>query len=397
MARNQTSQSLAEQLSSDFDSDWSEAQDKYNNAIKAGYDPADAETQYLAPVRTKYQIISQTPSLLGNQRNLMSFTKEYDDETSEFQKRYNSFNRDGGAWAAQQTIKPLLDKWSIKASLPSGPSQQQQEQIAAYQEFAEGKPPSEILKEHPSLALDKSFDTLVARDLNRDNRPAPLSDVQKAQKSVLTSTLVSALNDNDPARIQAATASLDAFDKKYGGGGARAATSMVPSGNVPQGTMTPSLLRPSAPLGTSETSDIPDLTGNSQAIAALPYGAKYYDNGSLRQAFHATPLPSGSGVVIGSNRQGTASPVVQNAPAPPVAPAITSPATLTPSWNFKPPVAAGAPVQTPTNPVVVAPAAAQSAPIARTFKDKSGQKFVYTGTSADPSTDKNPANWSVAQ
>jgi hypothetical protein len=34
-------------------------------------------------------------------------------------------------------------------------------------------------------------------------------------------------------------------------------------------------------------------------------------------------------------------------------------------------------------------------PAPRTFTDKSGQKFIYTGSAADPSTDQNQANWQV--
>jgi hypothetical protein len=34
-------------------------------------------------------------------------------------------------------------------------------------------------------------------------------------------------------------------------------------------------------------------------------------------------------------------------------------------------------------------------PAPKTFTDKSGQKFIYTGSATDPSTDQNPSNWQV--
>jgi hypothetical protein len=183
---------LAPNLAGTFDSDWSAAQDKYNAAIKAGFDSEDAAQTYLSPVRAKWQIVSKSPALLQNPQQLSDFSKEFNDTTNEFQKRYNSYNVDGGAWAADQTIKPLLEKWSIKASLPQMNPQTTAVEDA-YQEYADGKSPRDILKEYPTIALDKSFMSLLRAEVNREDKGPQLTDVQKVTRAGLENRLKAAV------------------------------------------------------------------------------------------------------------------------------------------------------------------------------------------------------------
>lgn len=59
---------------------------------------------------------------------------------------------------------------------------------------------------------------------------------------------------------------------------------------------------------------------------------------------------------------------------------------------------AGAAQPTTNSAPAAAPAAGTTPPAnARTFTDKTGQTFIYTGNLADPSKDQNPNNWQVAK
>jgi hypothetical protein len=216
-----TNSTLAPDLSAGFDSDWSKAQDNYKTAINSGFSEEDADRTYLAPVKAKYEIIRSSPLLLQNRSALTQFNKDFDGGTQDYQKLYNTYSRDGGDWAASQTIKPLLDKWTLKASLPTATVPRtasqisawyannpamQQEQDEAQKQISSGMNPSEVLAAHPMLLKAAPYrqqfepmyrSAVLQNDRSKaaaDERATPsLSNLDAAAKA-LTSTIADASN-----------------------------------------------------------------------------------------------------------------------------------------------------------------------------------------------------------
>lgn len=140
-------------LESNFQDEWSQAQDDYSSAIRAGYSADDANRLYLEPVQQKWQIAASSPGILSDKKRFNQFNDDFNAAHDQFVKNYQSYSRDGGEWAATQpgSIAPTLQKWSVESKLPVPPQVDPllAEKEGALQEAREGFNPQDILHGHP--------------------------------------------------------------------------------------------------------------------------------------------------------------------------------------------------------------------------------------------------------
>lgn len=152
----------ADNLEGQFQSEWSQAQDDYNSAIKSGYTADDANRLYLEPVQQKWQIATSSPGIISDKKRFAQFNSDFNDAHDQYVKDYQSYSRDGGEWAATQpgSIVPTIQKWSVESKLPV-PIQTDPllaEKEGALQEAREGFDPQDILHGHPQVIFsDPSF------------------------------------------------------------------------------------------------------------------------------------------------------------------------------------------------------------------------------------------------
>jgi hypothetical protein len=106
------------QLADQFEQDWKQAQSRYQAGLDAGLDEKDAAQTYLMPVQQKWQIVQSSPTLQTDPQKLNQFNKEFETANDTFLKNYSDYSSDGGQAAAQGTILPTLQKWSIEGALP---------------------------------------------------------------------------------------------------------------------------------------------------------------------------------------------------------------------------------------------------------------------------------------
>lgn len=267
---------LAPDLSQDFDADWSKAQDNYKAAINGGFSAEDADRTYLAPIKAKYEIIRSSPSLLNNRAALNQFNSDYDNGVEQYQKLYNSYSRDGGDWAASQTIKPLLDKWTLKASLPTAalptttaqvtkfyannPAMQAQQQEALKQ-IQSGMSPVDVLTAHPTLLkyapYREQFEPIYRSALIQDRRnQAAVSAKENPSDDNIArsrSLLINAIKDDPDMLPDVKKSYMDkiaALDEKL-------KSSVSPDNSAPSLSPPAQPMQPSQP----DNSGLPDLTG----------------------------------------------------------------------------------------------------------------------------------------
>ena len=280
---------LAPDLSQDFDADWSKAQDNYKAAINGGFSAEDADRTYLAPIKAKYEIIRSSPSLLNNRAALNQFNSDFDSGVEAYHKAYNSYSRDGGDWAASQTIKPLLDKWTLKASLPAAAlptttaqvtkfyannPAMQAEQQEAQKQIQSGMSPVDVLTAHPTLLkyapYRQQFEPIYRSALVQDRRNQaavsakenpPVENIVRAR-----SLLQKAITDdpNMPPDVKKSYMdNIGALDEKL-------KSSVSPDNSAP------SLSPPAQPMQPSQPDDsgLPDLTGVPAPAPAAPVAPK---------------------------------------------------------------------------------------------------------------------------
>ena len=162
------------QLADQFEQDWKQAQSRYQAGLDAGLDEKDAAQTYLMPVQQKWQIVQSSPTLQTDPQKLNQFNKEFETANDTFLKNYSDYNIDGGQAAAQGTILPTLQKWSIEGALPEKrpmiphtPEQinswfqnnpaMQSEETDALSQIQSGTPETQAILAHPMLLKAPTF------------------------------------------------------------------------------------------------------------------------------------------------------------------------------------------------------------------------------------------------
>jgi hypothetical protein len=118
MGNRLTYSSLSDDISQQFDSDWSDAQELYRKGVDSGYSENDAYQLYLQPIRDKYKILESSPELMQNPARLEKFHNEYDGSLDSF---YNSISKGEGYKledAFGRYVRPVQEKWASGTRLP---------------------------------------------------------------------------------------------------------------------------------------------------------------------------------------------------------------------------------------------------------------------------------------
>lgn len=288
---------LSDDLTGQFERDWSAANDSYNAAVNAGNPTGFSDSLYLDPVRRKWSIISTSPQLVQNKDQFDKFNKEFNAANDLFQKRVVSDGNVADAANADGSLIPVLKKWSVESVLPAG-------QSSDAQKIAAAKWPQQDIDEFRQLQEAKRQFQLAAytRDIPQEDKDALKSEADKYDKAA------------------------EAIKEKNRNLGQ---TSMA-DGDIP----------------TAETPD---------AVAALPFGSKYWSHGHLFQSF--SPTRGRGTITVGDKTISSPSPDVTQssdrwslfstpeakqamqdfsniAPQPGQTPAVTTP--IVPAWQFMP-------------------------------------------------------------
>lgn len=152
--------------SQQFNSEWDQAQARYRAGVNAGYDPADADQMYLAPVRDKWDILKDVPATMRPQAS-----KELDDAHLGFLKGIQSGYK--AADAENIYLKPAQQKWVASSEIPQKKQMTEAELRAYYeqspalkaeesdalQQIASGVPEKQAIEGHPALLTTPGYNT----------------------------------------------------------------------------------------------------------------------------------------------------------------------------------------------------------------------------------------------
>ena len=97
--------------SGQFQQEWDLAQSRYRAGINAGYEAADADQMYLAPVRNKWEVLKTIP--VDHQA---AAAKELDDAHLSFLKGIQAGYK--APDAENLYLKPVEQKWAVAATIP---------------------------------------------------------------------------------------------------------------------------------------------------------------------------------------------------------------------------------------------------------------------------------------
>jgi hypothetical protein len=98
----------AQDLSTQFDTDWQKAQERYQTGLNSGFSEADAEQLYLAPIRAKWKIIQASPETFQKKGNMAKINSDFEDAGVSAVK---NLTRD-------QPAKPKPGKRPVKGAVP---------------------------------------------------------------------------------------------------------------------------------------------------------------------------------------------------------------------------------------------------------------------------------------
>lgn len=149
----------------DFESEWSRANDLYNQGINAGYTPEDSAALYLAPVQTKWKTAANVPA---DSKKLKQFQSEWEPAINHYQEAIKGgYSADD---AAQLYLNPVQNKWTIEGGLQKTEEKQnkpltqaqenqyfrnspvlQGEEVDARKQMESGMNPVDVLEAHPTL------------------------------------------------------------------------------------------------------------------------------------------------------------------------------------------------------------------------------------------------------
>lgn len=188
-------------LFKELQDDWSVASQRFQQAINAGYDVADAKAMYLDPAQLKWDTAKGVPSSLRAQSN-SDFDKASDYYLQDIKAGYENNE------AAGRRLLPVQTKWStagaaeVPASKPETAAQasrfmsqspvMQAEDSQAKNEIASGQPVTSVINRHPTLIQNAPYSSLwkplYESALNRE-QTAEEKAVRKTASEAELSTL----------------------------------------------------------------------------------------------------------------------------------------------------------------------------------------------------------------
>jgi hypothetical protein len=289
--------SFSDDISQQFDSDWSDAENLYRKGVDSGYSENDADQLYLQPIRDKYKIVESSPELMQNPDRLEKFHTEYDNSLDSFYKSINTGEGYTLSDAFGRYVKPVQEKWVTGARLPAQKIPRtatelsnyfanapdiQDEDAEAQAQIEQGQKPQDVLEAHPMLLkvqpwrakwlpIFKSAEIKGMASTAKQNAPPDILKLGKERKEYQ-----GLINENNPESLN------DLYRTKISGleQASTNAPSIVQSGIRFQ----PPQEQPSVPQ--ESTPKIPTINSQEE-YNALPEGAQYKDsNGKIAVKKH---------------------------------------------------------------------------------------------------------------
>jgi hypothetical protein len=152
---NQQQQLTAPDVDAGFQNDWNLANQRYLAGVDSGYSPEEADTLFLSPVRTKWDILKNVPSALQSKaaNELGNAQVSYIQNVNAGYSPQDASNR---------VLAPIEEKWQASSGLRERalPDPLLEEKVGALQEASTGYDPMQILQSHPrSIFADPEFTT----------------------------------------------------------------------------------------------------------------------------------------------------------------------------------------------------------------------------------------------
>lgn len=185
-------------LSTQFDTDWQKAQERYQKYVNAGLPEADAAKLFIAPVDTKWKIIRSSPQTFEDKKKMAKINSDFEDATIEAGK--SAFDRNS---MTGNSTSSLVQKWmtEVSADKAKGKLTAAEKKTELFSKRVElrdiqseirrtrsrrDKFNDELLKGFPTITDAKEKDRQIANaQTEKDNMTADLADYQAKEKTAL--------------------------------------------------------------------------------------------------------------------------------------------------------------------------------------------------------------------
>lgn len=216
-----------EDLSSYFDADNQKAQQRYQAALSAGYDPETAASLYLAPSQVKQKIIASHPDDFKDQDTLNQIDSDFDTAVGSTVK--NMGRDDSASQLVLGQMTPLAQKWS---AMTAPDKLNLKDEAAAISRIKSGASTAiDELQNDPSLQKSSVLRTQERKELKSGKGEYDKARLALAHKNFLEAT--------DNTSRDAAAAILQQYDSGLPDTGAQPTVISTDSGDVPAGPIAP--------------------------------------------------------------------------------------------------------------------------------------------------------------
>jgi len=220
-----------EDLSSYFDADNQKAQQRYQAALSAGYDPETAASLYLAPSQVKWKIIEAHPGYFQDPDTLSQIDSDFDTAVGSTVK--NMGRDDSASQLVLGQMTPLAQKWS---AMTAPDKLNLKDEAAAISRIKSGASTAiDELQNDPSLQKSSVLRTQERKELASGGKRGK-GEYDKARLALAHKNFLEA---TDNTSRDAAAAILQQYDSGLPDTGAQPTVISTDSGDVPAGPIAP--------------------------------------------------------------------------------------------------------------------------------------------------------------
>jgi hypothetical protein len=360
-------------LSSYFDADAQKAQERYQAALSAGYDPETAASLYLAPSQVKRKIIEAHPDDFQDPGTLGQIDSDFDSAISTTVK--NMGRDDSASQLVLSQMTPLAQKWG---AMTAKTKIDDPAVAAALDSVRSGGSVLDAVTNDPNLLKSSSIRSQIRLEMNGGGKKQGKGEYDKARLALAHKKFLDA---TDNTARDAAAAILQQYDSGLPSDESQPATTLTDSGDATQ------------PLSSGAFGWLGNESPSTNINDILAAAA----------AKQSAPAPQQSAATVLANPQGRFFISGQNG-QPDLTNYEGGRAGADAAWVLAHPNIEPQPADEDwSNPDHVAQLPDSGTPAPKTsksssqFKDKSGKVWNYVGDSDNPTSDHNPDNWELAQ
>jgi hypothetical protein len=247
-------------LSTYFDADQQKAQERYQAALSAGYDPETAASLYLAPSQVKRKIIEAHPDDFQAPGTLGQIDADFDSAISSTVK--NMGRDDSASQLVLSQMSPLAQKWGAMTakSKIDDPAV-----AAALDSVRSGGSVLDAVTNDPNLLKSSSIRSQVRNELNNGGKKQGKGEYDKARLALAHKNFLEA---TDNTARDAAAAILQQYDSGLPAGETQPAATTTGSSDASAAALTPSVFQ--SPTPSFDINDILAAAAARQAHAIAP-------------------------------------------------------------------------------------------------------------------------------